>query len=50
MKNTPVADPGFSPKGASTSKSAIIFQIFYRKPHENERIWTPGERQWCPPP
>ena len=39
-----VADPGFSPRGALTPKSAIIFQIFCRKLHENERIWTPGER------
>ena len=38
----PVADPGFSPGGAPTPKSAIIFQIFCRKLHENERIWTPG--------
>ena len=27
--------------GASTPKSAIIFQIFCQKPHGNERIWTP---------
>ena len=36
-----VADPGFSGGGASTPKSAIIFQFFCRKLHENERIWTP---------
>ena len=32
-----------------TLKSAIIFQFFCRKVHENERIWTPrGARPWCP--
>ena len=37
-------DPGFSRGGggAPTPKSAIIFQFFCRKLHENERIWTPG--------
>ena len=35
------ADPGFSPGGAPTPKSSIIFQFFCRKLHENERIWTP---------
>ena len=46
-----VADPGFSPGGAPTPKSAIIFQFFCRKLHENERIWTPrgGARPWRPP-
>ena len=34
--------------GAQTPKSAIIFQIFRRKLHENERIWTPGGRPWRP--
>ena len=37
-----VADLGFSPGGAPTPKSAIIFQFCPRKLHENERIWTPG--------
>ena len=27
----------------------IILQIYCRKLHENERIWTPrGARPWCP--
>ena len=39
-----MADPGFSRGGAPTPKSAIIFQIFCRKLHNNERIWTPGAR------
>ena len=34
----------FPQGGAPTPKSAIIFQIFCQKPHENERIWTPGGR------
>ena len=38
----PVADLGFSPGGAPTPKSAIIFQFCPRKLHENERIWAPG--------
>ena len=37
-----VADPGLSPGGAPTPKSAIIFQFFGKKLHENERIWTRG--------
>ena len=40
--------------GAPTPKSAIIFQFFPRKLHENERIWTPvggGARvPGAPPP
>ena len=38
------------PEGAApTPKSAIIFQIFCRKLHENERIWTRGgARPWRP--
>ena len=32
----------FPEGGAPTPKNAIIFQFFYRKLHENERIWTPG--------
>ena len=45
-----VADPGFSPGGAPTPKSAIIFQ-FFAETDENERIWTPrgGARPWRPP-
>ena len=43
-------DPGFSPGGGPTPKSVIIFQIFGRKLHENERIWTPGgAHPWRPP-
>ena len=40
------------PEGdASTPKSAIIFQFFCQKLHENERLWTPGGvRPWRPPP
>ena len=34
-----MADPGFSPGGAPTPKSAIIFQIFCWKLHKSERIW-----------
>ena len=34
------------PRGAPTSKSAIFFQIFCRKMHENERIWIPGTPPW----
>ena len=32
----------FPQGGAPTPKSAIIFQFFCRKLHENERIWTLG--------
>ena len=48
----PVADPGFPRGGAPTPKSAIIFQFFSRKLHENERIWAPpgGARSWHPHP
>ena len=41
----PVSDPGFfrgGRGGALAPKSAIIFNFFCRKLHENERIWTPG--------
>ena len=39
----------FPEGGAPTPKSAIIFQFFSRKLHENERIWTPrGARPWRP--
>ena len=41
----------FPQGGAPTPKSAIIFQFYPRKLHENERIWTPGggARPWRPP-
>ena len=48
MHPTAVADPGFSEGGAPTPKSAIIFQIFCRKLHENETIWSRGA-SWHPP-
>ena len=32
----------FPEGGAPTPKSTIILQIFCRKLHENEKIWTPG--------
>ena len=42
-----VADPGFSRGGCANSQIGIILQIFYRKLHENERIWTGGGgRPW----
>ena len=44
------------PRGAPTPKIAIIFHMFARKLHENERIWTlrgacvPGAPPtWIPP-
>ena len=40
----PVADPGFSRGGCTHSQIGIILSIFCRKLHENERMWTPGER------
>ena len=42
----------FPQGGEPTPKSAIIFQFFPQKLHENEGIWTPGgreERPWRPP-
>ena len=46
-----VADPGFSPGGCVNSQIGIIFQIFAKKLHENERIWTRGgTRPWPPLP
>ena len=39
----------FPQGGAPTPKSAIIFQIFSQKLHENERIWTPGGASLAPP-
>ena len=47
-----VADPGFSWGGYANSQNPIILQIFCRKLHENERIWTRrggGARPWLPP-
>ena len=44
-----VADPGFSREGCANTKSAIIFQFFCRKLHENERIWTRGGAFLAPP-
>ena len=35
----------FGPRGGGRQECAIIFQLFGRKLHENERIWTRG-----PPP
>ena len=32
------------PKGCANSQIGIILPIFYRKLHENERIWTPRGR------
>ena len=37
----PVGIQDFPEGGAPTPKSAIIFQIFCQKLHENERIWAP---------
>ena len=31
----------FPEGGGSTPKSVVIFQFFWQKLHENERIWTP---------
>ena len=42
MRYNTVADPGFSRWGCANSEIGIILQIFCRKLHENERIWTPG--------
>ena len=41
----------FPQRDAQTPKSAIIFQFFPRKLHENERIWTPqgGRVPGAPP-
>ena len=35
--------------GGTNSESEIILQIFCRKLHEHERIWTPGWRPLDPP-
>ena len=50
IQSLSVADPKFSRGGAPTPKSANIFQNFFRKLHENERIWTPkgGACPWRP--
>ena len=39
----------FPQGGAPTPKSAVIFQFFPQKLHENERIWTPGGARVAPP-
>ena len=50
MRAKAVADPEFSWGGCANSQNPIILQIFCRKLHENERIWTPegGTRPWRP--
>ena len=46
-----MADPGFSPGGGANSQNCYYFSHFYRKLHENERIWTPrGGRASLAPP
>ena len=45
-----VVDPGFSQGGSPTPKSAVIFQYFPQKLHENERICTPGGHASLVPP
>ena len=48
LPNT-AADLGFSRWGCANSQIGIILQIFGRKLHENERIWTPGgAHPWRP--
>ena len=47
-----VADPGFSPGGAPTPKSAIIFQFFAENCMEMKEFGPPGgggARPWRPP-
>ena len=45
-----VADPGFSPGGASTPKIAIIFQIFAKNCMKMKEFGPPGgTRPWRPP-
>ena len=39
----------FPQEGAPTPKSAIIFQFFYRRLHENERILDRGGASLAPP-
>ena len=45
-----VADPGFSPGGAPTPKSAIIFQFFAENCMKMKEFGPPGGgRPWRPP-
>ena len=46
-----MADPGFSPGGAPTPKSAIIFQFFAENCMKMKEFGPPGggARPWCPP-
>ena len=45
-----VADPGFSPGGAPTPKSAIIFQFFAENCMKMKEFEPPGGgRPWRPP-
>ena len=46
-----VADPGFSPGGAPTPKSAIIFQFFAENCMKMKEFGPPGggARPWRPP-
>ena len=52
MKNShPSGGSKIFPRGgAPTPKSAIIFQFFWRKLHENERFRTPGGAASLTPP
>ena len=47
----PVADPGFSPGGAPTPKSPIIFQFFAENCMKMKEFGPPGggAHPWCPP-
>ena len=42
--NSSVADPGFSPRGAPTSKIAIVFQIFAENCMKMEEFRPPEGR------
>ena len=46
-----MADPGFSPGGAPTPKSAIIFQFFAENCMKMKEFGPPGggARPWRPP-
>ena len=45
-----VADPGFSPGGAPTPKSAIIFQFFAENCMKMKEFGPPGGRASLAPP
>ena len=47
---TSVADPGFSPGGAPTPKSAIIFQFFAENCMKMKEFGPPGGRASLAPP